>query len=182
MRIGTKSLLFGCHQFLIHPAFVFLAWVRLWGWPSWRMAVAIIIHDWGYWGCEKMDDERGERHPLWAEDVCCRIGRLRRRWWNSSWSKKWFLVGEECVFHSRFLAKKYCRKPSRLCWADKLGTAMYPVWLWVLLAKLTGEVREYMDQRKYEIHLGIDAPTDNPWAFFRRYKAMAHRWAEEVRG
>ena len=45
MKLGTKSLLFGCHQFVLHPLFVLVAWWRLYGRPSWRMVVAIIVHD-----------------------------------------------------------------------------------------------------------------------------------------
>ena len=34
MNIGTKSLLYGAHQFALHPFFVALAWRRLYGrWP-----------------------------------------------------------------------------------------------------------------------------------------------------
>ncbi len=33
MRIGTKSVVFGAHQFWIHPFFVFIAWWRLYGFP-----------------------------------------------------------------------------------------------------------------------------------------------------
>lgn len=29
MKIGTKSLLFGAHQFAIHPLFLFIAWWEL---------------------------------------------------------------------------------------------------------------------------------------------------------
>lgn len=29
MRVGTKSILFGAHQFLLHPLFVAWAWTRL---------------------------------------------------------------------------------------------------------------------------------------------------------
>ncbi|MEN6550083.1 MAG: hypothetical protein ABFE07_28910 [Armatimonadia bacterium] len=179
MRIGTKSLLFGAHQFLIHPLFVLAAWVKLYGWPEWRMLLAIVIHDWGYWGSPNMDGEEGENHPLWAEDVFYTIAQSRPRWWSSKWSQKWMAAGQECAFHSRFIAKRWHGEPSRLCWADKLGTAYYPAWLWVFLTSLTGEVKEYMDQRKYEIHLGINAPTDTPWQFFRRYKALARTWIRE---
>ena len=38
MKVGTRSLLFGSHQFMLHPLFVAIAWRRLYGrWPhGWR--------------------------------------------------------------------------------------------------------------------------------------------------
>lgn len=65
MNIGTKSVLFGAHQFLIHPLFVALAWWRLYGFP-WdpRLWVAFFVHDLGYWGKPNMDGEEGEQHPM----------------------------------------------------------------------------------------------------------------------
>lgn len=180
MRIGSRSILYGCHQAFIHPLFVLYAWVKLYGLPTWRELVAIIIHDWGYWGSPNMDGPEGELHPIWAAKWCSRRG--------------WRSEALECLKHSRFMCKnldkleggtlsevlcgdfKFDSEPSRLCWADKMGTAAYPTWLWVLLCSLTGELKEYMDQRKYEIHLGINAPTDTPWQFFRRYKEIAREW------
>lgn len=57
MKTGTKSLLFGVHQFIWHPLTVLLAWIKLYGWPAWEELVCIIIHDWGYWGKSNMDGE-----------------------------------------------------------------------------------------------------------------------------
>lgn len=183
MKIGSRSLVFGAHQVIIHPLFVLAAWVKLYGWPEWRMLIAIVIHDWGYWGSPNMDGPEGELHPIWAAKWCARRG--------------WRAEALECLKHSRFICKsmdklggdtlssilcgdfRFNNEPSRLCWADKLGTAYMPTGLWVFLAWLTGELREYMDQRKYEIHLGINAPTDTPWKFFARYKVIARKWAAE---
>lgn len=33
MKVGTKSVLFGAHCFFIHPVFVAIAWIKLFGWP-----------------------------------------------------------------------------------------------------------------------------------------------------
>ncbi|MDQ6662779.1 MAG: hypothetical protein M3Z23_00090, partial [Acidobacteriota bacterium] len=33
MKIGTRSVLFGAHQFLLHPVFLAIAWRRLYGFP-----------------------------------------------------------------------------------------------------------------------------------------------------
>jgi len=171
MKLGTKSLLFGCHQFVLHPLFVLVAWWRLYGRPSWRMVVAIIVHDWGYWGCATMDGYEGERHPYLATRICSTLAE------RASAPSGWWAVADEGLFHSRFLAKAHGVRPSRLCWADKLGTAMYPTWLWVLLASLSGEVHEYMADVKYEIW------KQNPgsrWEFFRRYKAKVAEWMVDL--
>ncbi len=176
MRIGTKSLLFGCHQFLLHPLFVLAAWCRLWGWPSWRMLVAIVIHDWGYWGCESMDGEDGGEHPKAAAFWCFDHVKSHPHDEDDPWA----LAGAEIFYHSRYLSRQYGQEPSRLCWADKLGTAWYPTWLWVALARLSGELQEYMDDTKYEIHHAGIARQGRACEFFRRYKAKVAEWITEL--
>jgi hypothetical protein len=169
MKVGTKSLLFGVHQVILHPMFVLVAWIKLYGWRTLNFPtiVAIVIHDWGYWGCEAMDDKGGKLHPVWAA--------LKLN--------KWF--GYEYYhlarFHSRFLAKNEDCAVSKLCLADKLGTAMMPTWLWVLLAKLSTELIEYMSDQKYEINsdkLDRGKEGDTPSAFFQRYKNIAQKWVD----
>lgn len=56
-------MLWGVHQFLWHRITVLVAWWSLYGAPNCREAICIFIHDWGYWTCENMDGEEGERHP-----------------------------------------------------------------------------------------------------------------------
>lgn len=158
MKIGTKSLLFGVHQFLIHPFFVFGGWVKLYGWPNWKTFVCIIIHDWGYWGCSDMDGKEGEIHPEWAANI---VNKYLDGWENKDPNEYYYL----CLLHSRFWAKKLGPPPSGLCWADKLGTALMPTWLWVFLARLSGELDEYISDPHYEIHGEKD-----PFKFFERYK------------
>lgn len=64
MRIGTRSVLFGAHQFILHPIFVFIAWWMLYGFPrDPRLWVAFIVHDLGYLGKPNMDGPEGETHP-----------------------------------------------------------------------------------------------------------------------
>jgi hypothetical protein len=68
MKIGTKSLLYGGHQFAIHPWVLAYSWYKLYGWGgypnlwNWRLWIAFIVHDWGYWGKPNMDGPEGERH------------------------------------------------------------------------------------------------------------------------
>lgn len=48
MTVGTKSVLFGVHQFVIHPILLFVAWWKLYGFP-WdpRLWFAFLLHDIG---------------------------------------------------------------------------------------------------------------------------------------
>lgn len=129
MKTGTKSLLFGVHQFAWHPVTVFLAWCHLYGRPTWRETVCIFIHDWGYWGCAAMDDEDGQRHPEFA-------ARLAGRMFGQHYH-------DLVLLHSRHLAKKLNREPSRLCWADKVSMVYDPFRFYVIRATLSGEIHEY---------------------------------------
>ncbi len=159
MKMGTKSLLFGVHQFFIHPIFVFWGWKKLYGWPNWKDLICIVIHDWGYWGCGDMDGVEGENHSELgaglAFDYLDNHGE-------SEFLDYYTLV----LLHSRFYAKKMRTTPSKLCWADKLGSALYPTWLWVLLGTLTGEIKEYMYCMKHRDFI----QESNPFKYFKVYR------------
>jgi len=161
VKTGTKSLLFGVHQFAWHPVTVALAWRRLYGsWPDWRTAVCIVVHDWGYWGCEKMDDERGERHPELGAHIARRL-----------FGKKYH---DLVLLHSRHLARHLEMEPSELCWPDKLSHIFYPVWLYWLLSTITGEVNEY--KQNAERFLGRSLTN---WEYAIWIKAHFKKIAEE---
>jgi len=148
MKTGTKSLLFGVHQFIWHPVTVLLAWHKLYGWPNWKELVCIIIHDWGYWNCEHIDNEKGQEHPLWA-------ARKASKWFG--WEYYNF-----CLYHSRHLAKHLEHEPSKLCWADKLSLLYEPWWLYIPRAKLSGELKEYRENAEKSGHLSINK-TNREW-------------------
>ena len=63
MKTGTKSILFGVHCFLLHPVFVAIAWIKLYGFP-WdpRIWIAFFVHDLGYIGKLDIDGVQGETH------------------------------------------------------------------------------------------------------------------------
>lgn len=130
MTIGTKSILFGAHQFLLHPWFVAAAWWRLYGFPrDPRMWLAFGVHDLGYWGKPNMDGPEGERHPEWGAWLMA-----------SCFGRTW---GDLVLYHSRFYARRDGVSPSRLCAADKLAIALTPAWLYLPMARATGELAEY---------------------------------------
>lgn len=131
MKIGTKSVLFGAHQFAIHPWFVALAWWKLYSFP-WdpRLWAAFFLHDLGYIGKPNMDGPEGEIHPEFG-------AALMAAFFGDTW-------GEFCLFHSRYYAKAQGAQPSRLCFADKLSFALTPQWLYLPLVRATGELDEYL--------------------------------------
>lgn len=130
ISVGTKSLLFGVHQFIWHPITVWIAWVKLYKqYPTWRESCCIVFHDWGYWGYESMDGNNGMAHP--------RVGAELAE----------FLFGEEYYkfvkYHSRYLAAQDHELPSLLCWPDKFSMMYDPMWFYMLRARISGEVKEY---------------------------------------
>lgn len=166
MAIGTRSLLYGVHCFLIHPFFVALAWYRLYGFP-WdpRLWVAFFLHDVGYWGKPNMDGPEGETHPELGAAI---VGFL--------FGPKW---RDFTLLHSRSYARRLGRSPSPLCAADKLVVTCTPWWLYFPFACATGELSEYMAQS------GEDVPCRGllerlsafrPW--YARLQQELKAWAE----
>lgn len=131
MKIGTKSILYGAHCFLIHPAFVFLAWWKLYSFP-WdpRLWIAFFVHDFGYWGKPNMDGPQGEEHP----ELGGRIMSFFGQYWQ-----------DLTRYHSWYYANKYSKETSQLWAADKLAVCLEPKWLYLPRIRWTGEIKEYMD-------------------------------------
>lgn len=137
MRVGTKSLLFGVHQFLLHPIILFIAWWQVYGFPGdVRLWIAFVIHDWGYWQSPNMDGPEGEKHVEWAAGVM-------RRMFGNEW-------GDFCLYHSRFYSKRDNHRFSKLCVADKQVIAIEPWWLYLPRCVASGELREYMQIGSYK--------------------------------
>lgn len=192
MRTGTKSLLFGVHQFLVHPWFVAWAWHRLYGFPrDPRLWVAFFIHDLGYWGCRNMDDDEGERHAEWGARLMSRLFDKRGasldeadRWrYSKTMGEALGPWGWFTLHHSRFYSKRDGYLPSRLCVADKLANVLMPKWMYLPLASASGEVREYMAMAssagtKYT-DMSIGAPTKSEW--YDNLVAFLSEWVEANR-
>lgn len=160
MTVGTKSVLFGAHCFLLHPWFVAWAWWKLYGFP-WdpRLWVAFFVHDLGYIGKPNMDGPEGEEHPRLGARIMAMLfdghGRHGRRGWVLSEShvtvprlSPW---GNFTLRHSRYYAKSLGMQPSRLCIADKLALALTPAWLYLPMVRATGEIHEYMAHAVHRI-------------------------------
>lgn len=149
MKIGTKSILFGVHQFIYHPLTIALAWRKLYGkWPNWIAVISIFFHDWGYWGCPNMDGPEGQEHPVRGAQISKCIAYLISRFllFRSDYSARrqgnmayWY-----CLGHSRYHAAKAKLLLSPLFLPDKMSVLFDPPWFYLLRARLSGELVEYM--------------------------------------
>lgn len=165
MNVGTKSLLFGVHQFLWHPITVLMAWWYLYGRPTWRELACIIIHDWGYWGSPNMDGPEGEQHPMFA-------AALAGKWLGGSYF-------DLCLYHSRHYARHVGIEPSKLCWADKLSILYEPWWLYLPRAWLSRELFEY---RQLAANAGFIPMSASHRIWFRWVKDRLETLGREKRG
>ncbi len=212
MKIGTKSILFGAHQFMIHPWFVAAAWWKLYGFP-WdpRLWVAFFVHDFGYWGSPNMDGPEGEEHVRLGATV---MGSLfdpsrpffMRRWYtrligsvcNKLWGDgqryneapdqalfTWYCF---CFYHSRFIAKRYNTSVSMLCYADKLAIALTPWWLYIPMTTLSGEIREYMALADTRTAAGepkyasMNVYSSEKRQWYANVQEYLRQWVEEHKG
>lgn len=160
MRIGTKSVLYGAHCFLIHPWFVMFAWWKIYGFPTdIRLWIAFFVHDLGYLGKPNMDGPEGETHVKLGADIMHLFDgwyRCFNIWDDGTSGYKWFRKTkwrDFSLYHSRFYAKKDGAQLSALCVADKLAICLEPAWLYLPRVRWTGEIHEYMNmavRRKYD--------------------------------
>ena len=168
MRVGTKSVLFGVHQFLLHPIIVALAWTKLYGFPfDPRLWIAFIVHDLGYFGKKDMDGDAGERHVEFGAMIMRIFG------------KKWRTFS---LYHSRFYAKRDNQHFSRLCVADKLATILMPDWLYLFLACLSGEIYEYMDRsvaKKGAKYASMNIWDKDPKQWYVNIQKYLMKWIEK---
>jgi len=132
MKMGLKSLLFGVHQFIYHPICVLLAWLDLYkSFPDYKELVCIIVHDWGYYKCENMDDSLGQQHPIFGANLVYNLFKKQK-------------YKNLCLGHSRHYSKKYNVDISKLYYADKLSMKYDLPILYLIRSTLSGEIKEFM--------------------------------------
>lgn len=150
MKVGTKSLLFGVHQFLWHPWTVIRAYRAVHGvWPMFDDVLCILSHDLGYWGSPNMDGEEGRRHP----ECGARIAFCLVYLWYKAFKRCPDLVAKQyaeeahdrTLYHSSHYARLNGAKPSSLYLPDKASILFEPRWFYLLRARLSGEVWEYVE-------------------------------------
>jgi hypothetical protein len=167
-RIGTRSLLVGVHTWWLHPLFTAAGWWELFGPPlDPRLWVAFLVHDWGYWQMEHMDDAVGQTHPLLGGRI---MGALFGQRWN-----------DFTRLHSRYYARLEGRPPSPLCAADKLATARVPLGLYLLQCRLSGELAEYLAFARQDGFYTGDSPAEWARRLQAHFAAEAYRLAAEHR-
>lgn len=130
MTEGTKSYLFGCHQFFFHPLWVLLAWRKHFGrWPAWWQVICIFLHDIGICGRNYLSGSKDGHWRLgakWSAKIVWWLTPQREKEGlaESSWRRAFLL----CAGHtteSRYFPK------SDLFWADKKSWLVAPLWwLW----------------------------------------------------
>ena len=185
MKVGTKSILFGVHQFILHPITVFIAWWKLYGFPNKiQYYVAFIVHDWGYWGKPNMDGKEGETHPELGAKIMHRLFDNRMvgnhilpiERANDKFYEIFFIWYNFTLYHSRYYAKRNNAQISKLCVADKYAFCVLPKWLYLLLCNMSGEIKEYMiTSRQRE---GKEPLTNQSEWYDRVYKYMQD-WTKE---
>ena len=177
MRVGTKSVLFGAHCFFIHPFFVAAGWWFSRGFP-WdvRLWVAFFVHDLGYLGCPNVEGPEGEEHVLLGAKL---MGMLFGRSW-----------ADLTLRHSRYWAKKHGVNVSELCYADKLAFVLTPGWLYLPMARMTGELAEYMAKSRdrqagcaaFTATERIQLESGQPAQWLEGLQSYTRRWVKEHQG
>lgn len=147
MKVGTKSVLFGVHQFLWHPITVGLAWRKLYGsWPNRYEWIAIFCHDLGYIGKPDMDGIAGRTHPERGAELAYKLAYKVGCWSEPSVLQALFRATDThslSLFHSREYCKLHGQQPSKLYAADKFCCFFDPTWLYLLRSHLSGEIYEF---------------------------------------
>ena len=156
MTLGTKTLLFGVHQVLIHPLLVTISWVKLYhSFPNWRELFCIFIHDWGYWGKPSLKDADGDTHPELGAKIAHRLFDKER--YSYDWQN--FILG-----HSSFYVVRNGIQPSKLLAADKYFHCMIPLWFYKMLAVPTGEFKHYRELKHARQVSDLDVSDTEWWA------------------
>lgn len=164
ISVGTKSVLFGAHCFIIHPFFVAIAWIKLYGFTfDPRIWLAFFVHDLGYLGKPNMDGIEGETHPELGASIMHLFDIPKLSFSDDGYLPMYLIERgnywkEFSLYHSRYYAKKNGAKYSKLCVADKLAFCIEPYWLYIFKATLTGEIHEYMS-----VHHHIVGQTKKEW-------------------
>lgn len=150
LNVGARSVLYGAHQFLLHPRYVRLAWEQLYG-PvrDPRLHLSFFLHDIGYLirNTPDMDGKAGEDHVLTGAAI---MGHL----FGAEWEH--FML---C--HSRFYARRIGSPVSRLGVADKLAPTLEDRETYLRRTLASGELWEYLWEFCYgkyggSAHLDLD--------------------------
>ena len=124
MTEGTKSYLIGCHQFLLHPLWVLLAWrLEYKSWPKWWEIICILLHDIGICGRQYLSDD-GAKRGHWTKGAELSENIVDKFTDN-------LLLPIEAHFMCGGHTEESGYKKSKLARADKRSWLVAPMWwLW----------------------------------------------------
>ena len=113
MKQGTVSVLFGAHS-PVHSLIVLVAWTKLYHrFPAFWQFVCILIHDWGHWGTQYLDNyEEKKTHWILGAHIAKRLFG----------HKGYDLVVGHCSYNGQ--ARSLLYKPDKYSWI------IAPLW-WV---------------------------------------------------
>jgi len=123
---GTKSYLFGCHQFLLHPLWVLIAWrLEYKSWPKWWELVCIFLHDIGICGREYLSNKKAKKGHWY-------LGARESSWlFNSGLFSFMHLGLKPYLFIAGHSPSESGHPESKLYRADKRSWLVAPIWwLW----------------------------------------------------
>lgn len=173
MNVGTKSVLWGVHNFLWHPWTVGRAWRHIYGvWPMFDEWLCIFCHDtFGYWGCPNMDGPEGKIHPergaAIADWLVYRWYRYFRRCPRLVANQYANEAYDRTLYHSSHYARTHGAKPSSLYLPDKASILHEPRWFYLLRARLSGEVYEYISNSPFA---ELPSELQTPGAWYNWYR------------
>ena len=162
--------------FLIHPFFIAAGWLGTRGFPwDLRLWVAFFVHDLGYFRCPNVEGPEGEEHVQLGAKI---MGLL----FGSSWA-------DFTLRHSRYWAKKHGVGVSELCYADKMAFVLTPAWLYLPMARASGELAEYMAKSRDRQGGGAafneteraQLQSGDPAIWLKGLQSYTRRWVEEHR-
>lgn len=198
MKIGTKSVLFGAHQFLLHPLVLALAWWKLHRFNRVdigdRQVADTLQDEYGQrWPCPVYRPEYASlwRPALWVAFIVHDWGywgkpnmdgpegelhplagaAIMRALFGEPW-------GRFTLYHSRYFARRDNADPSPLCVADKLAIALLPWWLYLPMTRATGELHEYMSDPKYQDGRTADM---SPRQWYTNCQGYVREWVDAHR-
>lgn len=134
--------------------------------------LCILVHDWGYWGCPNMDGAEGKRHPelgaylaYWLVFWWYRLRRVPRLVASQyGWEAR-----DRTLYHSSHYARMHGARPSALYLPDKASILHEPRWWYLLRARLSGEVYEYIRNSPFA-KLPPELQTANGWYLWYKSK------------
>jgi len=128
---GTKSVLFGCHNPVMHGLAVLRAWKLEYGsWPEWWQIIGIFLHDIGVWGKQYLSDDNAKKGhwELGAKITCKFTIKICKYFLKTDYltqrelsSKAWMFCAGHCPEESKWTQSLLMR-------ADKASWLVAPLW------------------------------------------------------